>query len=140
MDATRPWKTVWITGASSGIGSELAQQLAGAGVTVAASARSADKLAELNRRNPLIKPYPLDVLDAEATGATFAAIERDLGPIDLAILNAGIWEPMIVSDFSAARGIRSMSVNYFGVLHALEPALEPRHEEVDQTLGLAELG
>lgn len=123
MGATRPWTNVWITGASSGIGSELAQQLAASGVTVAASARSADKLADLNRRNSLIKPYPLDVLDAEASVATFAAIERDLGPVDLVILNAGIWDPMIVSDFSATRGKQSLSVNYFGVLHALEPSM-----------------
>lgn len=123
MGASRPWNIVWITGASSGIGRELALRLARMGVTVAASARSAEKLEALARENANIKPYPADVEDAAATGQAFAAIERELGPVDLAILNAGIWEQMIVSDFSAARGKRSMSVNYFGVLHALEPAM-----------------
>lgn len=123
MDAARPWQTVWITGASSGIGAELALRLAERGVTVAVSARSSDKLTELAARNANIKPYPLDVTDAEACSAAFAAIERDLGPVDLAILNAGVWDQMIVSDFSAERAKRSMDVNYFGVLHALEPAM-----------------
>lgn len=123
MDANLPWKLVWITGASSGIGRELALRLARDGVTVAVSARSADALAEMQALDPRIKPYPLDVVDAAAATATVAAIERDLGPIDLAILNAGIWEHMTVSDFSVERAKHSMDVNYFGVLHALEPVM-----------------
>lgn len=118
-----PWKTVWITGASSGIGRELALRIAEMGCTVAASARSVEKLAELEKLHPNIKPFPLDVEDAAATQAVFTAIETAHGPVDLAILNAGIWQQMIVSDFSAARAKRSMSVNYFGVLHAMEPAM-----------------
>lgn len=118
-----PWKTVWITGASSGIGRELALRLAGDNCIVAVSARSVDKLAEMARLHPNIKPYPADVEDAAAMANAFASIERDLGPIDLAVLNAGIWQQMIVSDFSAERAKHSMSVNYNGVLHALEPAM-----------------
>ncbi|MEQ1715047.1 MAG: SDR family NAD(P)-dependent oxidoreductase [Hyphomicrobium sp.] len=123
MTATVPWKTVWITGASSGIGQELACRLAASGATVAASARSADKLSGLNALHANIKPYVLDVTDANAVQETFRAIERDLGPVDLAIFNAGIWQQMIVSDFSAARGRDSMTVNYFGVINAMEPAM-----------------
>lgn len=118
-----PWKTVWITGASSGIGRELALRFARMGCTVAASARSQEKLAELEQISPNIKAFPLDVEDATAAQATFAAIESALGPVDLAVLNAGIWQPMIVSDFSAERAKQSVSVNYFGVLHAMEPAM-----------------
>lgn len=123
MGASRPWKTVWITGASTGIGRALALQLAKDGIQVAATARSIDKLQDLHTANPLIKPYPADVLDPDAVAATFAAIERDLGPVDLAILNAGIWQGMLVSDFSAERAKQTMGINYFGVLHALEPAM-----------------
>lgn len=118
-----PWKTVWITGASSGIGRELALRLAREGSIVAVSARSADKLAEMASLHANIKPYPLDVENAEAVKQTFTAIERELGPLDLAILNAGIWDQMVVNDFSAERAKHSMSVNYFGVLHGLEPAM-----------------
>lgn len=52
MDAARPWKTAWITGASSGIGRELALRLAGRGVRVAATARSVDNLKALAASNP----------------------------------------------------------------------------------------
>ena len=61
-----PWKSAWITGASSGIGFELALRLAAGGCAVAASARSADKLDQLAKQNPLITPFPLDVRDADA--------------------------------------------------------------------------
>jgi len=53
-----PWRTAWITGASTGIGRALAVALAERGVKVAASARSADKLAELARAHPGIAPLP----------------------------------------------------------------------------------
>lgn len=124
MALNSPWKTVWITGASTGIGRELALRLAQAGATVAVSARSADKLAELNQLNSNIKSYPLDVEDEAACKETAARIERDLGPIDLAVLNAGIWRMMAVSDFSAARAKESMGVNYYGVINALDPVLK----------------
>ena len=77
-----PWKVVWITGAATGIGREIALQLAGQGVTVAASARSADKLVSLG---PNIRPYPLDVTDRQAVLATLETIEVELGAVDMAV-------------------------------------------------------
>ena len=120
---TLRWKTAWITGASSGIGRELALLLASQGVQVAASARSADKLQDLVRLHPGIMAAPVDVTDVAAVAATYAAIRAQLGPIDLAILNAGIWDPMEAGDYTAARAVRSMSVNYGGIANALEPLL-----------------
>lgn len=114
------WSVVWITGASSGIGRELALRLARDGSTVAVSARSADKLAELAATNPLIRVFPLDVTDAAATDATVAGIEAQLGPIDLAVLNAGTWDRMGAGDFSAARAEASMRVNYLGHINGVE--------------------
>ena len=117
------WKVVWITGASAGIGREVALRLAASGATVAVSARSGDKLAELATLSPRIKAYPLDVVDLAATRATAAAIERDLGPIDLAILNAGIWNPMSAATFDASAVTHAMAVNFTGVTNALSPLL-----------------
>lgn len=123
MGAKAPWNVVWITGASSGIGREVAMQLAREGVTVAVSARSRDKLEDMAAHSNLIKPFPLDVIDETACAATVAEIERTLGTIDLAILNAGILQPMTVKDYSAARAKETMTVNYFGVVNALEPLM-----------------
>ncbi|MCX7347181.1 MAG: SDR family NAD(P)-dependent oxidoreductase [Alphaproteobacteria bacterium] len=62
MTASLPWTIVWITGASTGIGRELALQLATSGVQIAAASRSAAGLAGLHAN---IHPFPLDVTDAE---------------------------------------------------------------------------
>ena len=123
MAAKCPWKTVWITGASTGIGRELALRLARDGAVVAVSARSADLLAELAKSHANIRAYPLDVGDVAAVNGTANRIERELGPIDLAVLNAGIWRMMTVTDFSVERSKESMNVNYFGVVNALEPVM-----------------
>ena len=55
------WKSVWITGASSGIGYSLAESLAASGATVVGSARRKDKLTELASRHDNIIPIELDV-------------------------------------------------------------------------------
>jgi NAD(P)-dependent dehydrogenase (short-subunit alcohol dehydrogenase family) len=118
-----PWNTAWITGASSGIGRALSLALAEQGVRVAASARSADKLAELARGNERIEPYVLDVTDLAATITTVQRVAATLGPIDLAVLNAGVWEPVGGRTFSTAVLRRAMDVNYFGIAHGLEALL-----------------
>lgn len=117
------WNVVWITGASTGIGREVALRLAACGAKIAVSARSADKLAELVAMAPNIKAYPFDVTDLAAAHATAAAIRRDLGPIDLAILNAGVWIPMAATQYDPEAVTKSMAVNYTGVTNALAPLL-----------------
>ena len=70
-----PWKLAWITGASGAICGELAKRLAGGGVTVAATGRSADKLQALAAGSDQIKPYPADVLKPDELKACAAKIE-----------------------------------------------------------------
>jgi NAD(P)-dependent dehydrogenase (short-subunit alcohol dehydrogenase family) len=125
-----PWKTAWITGASSGIGRALALALARRGVTVAASARSRDALEALaaeaggDPRNARILPTPLDVTDRAAVrAAAEAAIRVFRGPPDLAVLNAGTFEPMTAEAFDAARFRAQVEVNLMGTVHMLEGLL-----------------
>jgi short-subunit dehydrogenase len=117
------WKTVWITGASTGIGRELALQLARRGCKVAISARSQAKLDELAGQQPGLFVCPLDVTDAAAVARAHAEITSRLGPIDLAVLNAGVWDPLDSSKYEAARAAASMAVNYGGIANALEPLI-----------------
>ena len=56
-------KKIWITGASSGIGKELAIKFAEEGWQVAASARRENLLKDLNNSNSNIHSFPLDVKD-----------------------------------------------------------------------------
>lgn len=118
-----PGSSVWITGASSGIGLELARRYAGEGHLVAASARSAEKLEELADKTANMSAAPLDVTDADNVREVVARIERDQGPIDLAVLNAGAWQLMPVEEFDL-RAIRTgVEVNIMGVMHCLDAIL-----------------
>lgn len=117
-----PWKTVWITGASTGIGREIALQLGSAGVKVAASARSAEKLAGLG---PNVSAFPLDVTDARAASAVVGRIEAEIGAIDLCILGAGTYAPVTVDNLDPGQFAHTMSTNYMGVVNCVA-ALAPR--------------
>ena len=120
---------VWITGAGKGIGRALALLYAAEGRRVAASARTRgdlDSLAdEASRLAGSIRPYVLDVTVERAVRETVAAIEHDIGPIGLAVLNAGTHIPVGVRDFTAAPFRDLMAVNFFGAVNGLQ-ALIPR--------------
>ncbi|QZZ37299.1 SDR family NAD(P)-dependent oxidoreductase [Nitratireductor kimnyeongensis] len=117
--------TVWITGASSGIGRALALRLARSGWHVAASARSVEALEALaNEQAGRIFPYPLDVTDMAGTKRVHRQIERDLGALDMAVLAAGTYKRDGAFDFSAETAQSMISVNLQGTLNALEPLLE----------------
>jgi short-subunit dehydrogenase len=118
-----PWRTAWITGASSGIGREVAITLARQGVKVAASARSADKLAELARTHPGIAPLPLDVLDLSAMQEAARSGAGTLARVEHALFSARIWETMSAHSFSAAKAAHSMAVNYQGIVNGIEAVL-----------------
>lgn len=122
-DPPLPWQTVWITGASSGLGLELARLLDGRAKHVAASARSADKLQELESSSQSIRSFPLDVTDQEAVRASVVAVERACGPVDLAVLNAGIWNVVELKNLEPAAFRASMDVNYLGTVNCLAAIL-----------------
>lgn len=83
-----------ITGSSQGIGLALAKGLAGQGASVVLNGRSADKLADAGAAMVAAgfeaTTAIFDVTDAPAVEAGIASVERDLGPIDILINNAGM--------------------------------------------------
>ena len=115
------WSVAWVTGASSGIGRETALRLARRGTKVAVSARSEDALRELAGEAANITAYPLDITDDGAVEETIAAIERDLGPIDLGLFCAATWSVMDVEDLAVAPIARGMEVNFTGTVKTLVP-------------------
>jgi NAD(P)-dependent dehydrogenase (short-subunit alcohol dehydrogenase family) len=113
----------WVTGASSGIGRALALELATRGWTVHATARNGAALDALAAERPgAIIPQPGDVTDRAAMAAIVARVEADR-PIALAVLNAGIYEPMRAQEFSAEAVEKTFAVNVNGVANGLEPLL-----------------
>ncbi len=123
MAASPRWKLVWITGASSGIGRAVAQQLAESGVSVAISARNAEKLASIEATSQCLFAYPVDVTDLTAMQSVANQIEQDHGPIDLAIFSAGLWRPMTVRNFDAGTIAEAMNVNFNGVMNQISSVL-----------------
>jgi NAD(P)-dependent dehydrogenase (short-subunit alcohol dehydrogenase family) len=99
----------------------VALQLAAAGVKVAASARSAEKLETLG---PAVLKVPLDVTDRGACKAAVVRIESELGAIDLAVLGAGTYTPVAIDDLDPARFAHMMDTNYMGVVNCIA-ALAP---------------
>jgi short-subunit dehydrogenase len=118
--------TVWITGASSGIGRGLALKLARDGRKVVVSARSAEALAALAAENPNIAAWPLDTTDAAACETAVAGIEAAHGTVTLAVLNAGTHTPTPATAFKVADARRLVDINLMGTIHALAPLLARR--------------
>jgi short-subunit dehydrogenase len=115
----------WITGASSGIGRALALELARAGRSVAASARRGDELDRLAAEAPAgrITAFPVDVADAAAMARSAAAIQASLGPLDLAVFNAGTHHPVSVESFDPLPFRRLMDINYMGAVNGIAAVL-----------------
>ncbi|MEO0543105.1 MAG: SDR family NAD(P)-dependent oxidoreductase [Pseudomonadota bacterium] len=115
----------WITGASAGIGRELALQMARAGYTVIATARGEDKLRTLvDEGEGRIHAMAGDVTDRDGMARLVDEIEAQHGPIRLAVFNAGNYWPTRgeAMDIDAYR--MNYEVNVFGVLNGLVPVIE----------------
>ena len=110
-----PPKTVFITGASSGLGRGLALHYANHGAVVHAAARRKDELAKLASEAPSgsIVPVPLDVQDHDALVAAIRAAEAaGGGALDMIIANAGIGQPTSARkmDWKVVRKIMDVNV------------------------------
>ena len=130
-DKTYPWKIAWITGASGAICGEVARRLADAGVQVAATARHSERLDALAASSPNIKSFPADVQDIDGLKACAAQVTAELGPIDLALLGAGIYVPFDIRNIDAGGFGETMALNVDGVLNgvgAVLPAMLERGE------------
>ncbi|MFN0263619.1 SDR family NAD(P)-dependent oxidoreductase [Tepidamorphus sp. 3E244] len=124
-------KTIWIVGASSGIGLELAQRYARDGNRVAISARSEDKLRDIAEAAARLHPYPLDVTDNDKVLETVAGIRDGVGEIDVAILCAAVWHMTDVIDLTVDQARQALEINVLGVYQAvlaLLPAMRARGE------------
>jgi NADP-dependent 3-hydroxy acid dehydrogenase YdfG len=129
----------WVTGASAGIGEALVHELCRRGAAVAATARRAEALEAIAAAAPgTVLPVPADVTDLAATRAAAERVQDELGPIDLAVLNAGLWEQVDVRAFDSAVVRRHLDTNVMGMVHGVEAVLpDMRRRRAGTIAGMA---
>jgi len=113
--------TFWITGASGGIGAELAAELQRRGGRIAISARRLEALDAVSQGRMHVEP--VDITDREAVHAAVDAVRAALGRIDVAILNAGSWKQVSVDRFDATAFRDTFDTNLMGTVHCIEALL-----------------
>jgi len=117
-------RCIWITGASSGLGRRLAQDLAAAGNFVIVSARSQDALSELALQYPgKIKVLPLDVSHQLNKRSVEAQLRDITDYLDMIICAAGICEYEDDLNFNPQMYERTMDINFLGVVRIFNLAL-----------------
>ncbi|WP_019673782.1 SDR family NAD(P)-dependent oxidoreductase [Psychrobacter lutiphocae] len=108
--------TVWITGASSGLGEALSIECARRGATVILSGRNADKLQTVKNKCKHSKKHlvlPFDILDSEQSQAAYQQIIDKMGGIDWLINNAGVSQRSLIMDTNEAIERQLMEIDYF---------------------------
>jgi len=117
-------KVVVITGAGRGIGAATATQLAGEGAVVAIGDLDESLAKETAARiGGSTVGMPLDVTDHAGFTAFLDQVERELGPIDVLVNNAGIMPLSKIEDESAASTYAQVAVNVLAVIHGTKEAV-----------------
>lgn len=127
--------TILITGASSGLGEEMARQFADLGYDLALCARRTDRLEEL--RAGILDKHPgarvelkaLDVNDDDAVFRVFDEFAAELGTIDRVVINAGLGKgaPLGTGRYEANK--QTAMTNFVAALAQTEAAMKIFREQ-----------
>ncbi len=113
-------KIAVITGASEGIGAALVNELLQNNYKVIAVSRNFKKLSKLKSFNSNYKSN-LEVFSADVTNSPqLLSVAKKIGPPDLLILNAGIYEPVLIENFSVETFVKQSEINYLGVIKSFD--------------------
>ena len=116
--------TILITGASSGLGAEMARQFAALGYDLALCARRTDRLDELaaSLSSVRVSVKALDVNDHEAVFRVFEEFRAEFGTLDKVVVNAGLGkgQPLGTGRFDA--NLATAQTNFIGALAQTEAA------------------
>ncbi|WP_417693997.1 SDR family oxidoreductase [Roseibium sp.] len=118
-------KTVFITGASRGIGEAAARIFAGYGANVVLAARSEGDISsiaeEIRANGGKALAVTCDVANFAAVEAAFAKTREAFGGLDIVVNNAGIIEPIArLEDANPADWAKVMDINVMGVVHVIK--------------------
>lgn len=115
-------RSVWLIGASSGIGLATAKALHAAGARVIVSARSAAALQAFVDTHPGTEAVVLDVGDAHAITQAAQYVQSQQG-LDVVMYCAGYYQALRATDYSLEEMLRHQDINYTGALRVLDAVL-----------------
>jgi NAD(P)-dependent dehydrogenase (short-subunit alcohol dehydrogenase family) len=115
-------RSVWLIGASSGIGLATAKALHAAGARVVVSARKAELLQQFVDAHPGAQAVVLDVADTAAIATAARYVQTQQG-LDVVMYCAGYYQAMRAAEFSLPEMLRHMDINYTGALRVLDAVL-----------------
>lgn len=118
-------KVVLITGGSRGIGAAAVRAFAQQGCRVVLNYRSRMQQAQdLAAQFPgQILPIQADVADRDAVLAMFEQVERNWGPVEILVSNAGIAQQKLFTDITPQEWQHMMDVHLNGAFHCCQRAL-----------------
>jgi NADP-dependent 3-hydroxy acid dehydrogenase YdfG len=135
----RAW---FITGASSGLGRVLAEEVLKAGGKVIATARKLDKVADLEAKYPkTAKALPLDVTDGGQVDSAVTQAFAKFGQVDVLVNNAGYGVAGAIEEVSEAEFMPMFETNVFGLLRVTRAFLPYlRKQRSGHILNLSSIG
>ena len=142
ISTSRSGKVWFITGASTGFGRLLAEEVLKTGGKVVATARKLDKVADLEKQYPqTAKALALDVTDAGQVDSAVTQAIAKFGQVDVLVNNAGYGVAGAIEEVSEAEFMPMFETNIFGLLRVTRAFLPYlRKQRSGHILNLSSIG
>jgi NADP-dependent 3-hydroxy acid dehydrogenase YdfG len=142
INTTQIGKVWFITGASTGFGRLLAEEVLKVGGKVIATARKLDKVADLEAKYPqTAKALALDVTDAAQVNSAVTQAFAQFGRVDVLVNNAGYGVAGAIEEVSEAEFMPMFETNVFGLLRVTRAFLPHlRKQGSGHILNLSSIG
>ncbi len=116
-------KTALITGASSGMGTGIANAMAQAGATVILLSRRKDELdkvaSEISKKGGKAHVYAVDLTNPSAVEETTNKIKSEIGVPDIIVNNAGSGKWLFVDETTPEEAMQMMAIPYFAAFYVV---------------------
>ena len=113
-----------VTGGTRGIGAAISKALQAAGYKVAATYAGNDEAAAKFKADTGVNVYKWDVGNYDACAAGLAQVEKDLGPVDVLVNNAGITKDGMFHKMTADQWYAVINTNLNSLFNMCRPVIE----------------